>query len=210
MLSIPTDPNNILAHAVAGIPLDSEACAPNGSATESAVEIGIPSSAPTQTVTLEVREEFHWRGWNHGPHRERVTFTRSLGDSVVSITSKASGKSYLSSFACIADHGTFSSSCDDLADHFEQRDNPNIKSECECWSSVFTPSTSCKLLCHEHFVKSFRRELPVVCTVCTIRVLYGDIENLSLEYGIYLALHSWQRYHCHIERQQGVPGHLQH
>jgi len=70
------------------------------------MKIVIPSSAPTQTVTLEVREEFHWRGWKHGPSRERVTFTRSLGDSVVSKTSKASGELYHSSLARIADHGT--------------------------------------------------------------------------------------------------------
>lgn len=41
------------------------------------VEIVVPPAVPTQTVTLEVREEFRWPGWNHGPYHERVTYTRS-------------------------------------------------------------------------------------------------------------------------------------
>lgn len=77
LLTLPIDPNNILARAVAGIPLDDEACAPNASAPRSSVDIIVPASAPTQTVTLEVREEFRWPGWNHGPHFEHVTHTRS-------------------------------------------------------------------------------------------------------------------------------------
>ena len=54
------------------------------------MEVIIPTPAPTQTVTLEVREEFHWPGWNHGPYHERVTYTRSrraTTDSTISMTS---------------------------------------------------------------------------------------------------------------------------
>jgi len=142
LLSISIDLNNILARAVAGIPLDSEACPPNRSATEPKMDIVIPSSTPTQTVTLEICEEFHWRGWKHGAQRERVTFTRSFGDSVLSMTSNASGISYLSSLARIADHGTLLSSCDDLTDRFEQRNHSITEAERDCGRVIPTPSTS--------------------------------------------------------------------
>ena len=75
-LTFPIDSNNVLAHAIAGIPLEGEPCSPNGSVTESSVEVFVPA-APIQTVTLEVREEIRWPGWNHRPYRERVTSTRS-------------------------------------------------------------------------------------------------------------------------------------
>ena len=71
----------MLAHAIAGISLDTGPCTPNSTAPAT-IPVGTAYSVPTviQTVTLEVREEFQWSDWKRGPYRERVTRTRSRRD----------------------------------------------------------------------------------------------------------------------------------
>ena len=113
------DPNNVLAHAVAGIPLDSESCSPNGSAAESSMEIVVPGAVPTHTVTLEVREEFQWPGWNHGPYNKRVTITRSSRAATITMTSAPSCQSNPFSCSSSANHGILNSFTSRTHDHLE-------------------------------------------------------------------------------------------
>lgn len=72
------DPNNVLAHAVAGIPLDEGPCSPIPPANTSSVIVVGPAtssaSSDVGTATLKDREAHHWT-WAHGPHHEQAIRT---------------------------------------------------------------------------------------------------------------------------------------